>query len=110
MLTTMSTKEQATDEIEAFVAEKRRQRGTAQPRSTAEMIDAIITIYNRELDALAKTSVRQDLTPEQHDTLRVVTSSTIALHRALTVQVPDPDAGVDLSKASMKDLRAAAAK
>lgn len=103
----MSTKGQAVDEIEAFVAEKRRQRGSSTARSTAEMIDACIVIYNRELDALEKSSVLQDLTPEQHDTLRVVTSSTIALHRALTVQVPSDDPE-DLSKASMADLRKAA--
>ena len=100
----MSTKGQAIDEIEAFVAEKRRQRGSATPRSTADMIDACIAIYNRELDALEKASALQDLTPEQHDTLRVVTSSTIALHRALTVQVPSDDPE-DLSKLSTSELR-----
>lgn len=103
----MSTKEQAIDEIEAFVAEKRRQRGTTPPRSTAEMLDACIAIYNRELQWLERASELQDLTPDQHETLRQVTSSTIALHRALTVQVPDED-GPDLSKASMSELRKAA--
>lgn len=103
----MSTKGQAIDEIEAFVQEKRRQRGSATPRTTTEMIDACIAIYNRELDWLSRASELQDLTPEQHDTLRVVTSSTIALHRALTVQVPSDDPE-DLSKASMADLRKAA--
>lgn len=108
MLTTMSTKGQARDEIDAFVAEVRRKRGEATPRSTAAMIDELIVIYNRELDALADVSILQGLTPDQHETLRAVTQSTIALHRALTVQVPDPEGNTDLSKASMADLRKAA--
>lgn len=103
----MSTKGQAIDEIEAAIERQRSARRAATPRSTAAMIDALVVMYNREIDALEKASELQNLTEEQHDTLRVVTSSTIALHRALTVQVPSDDPE-DLSKASMADLRKAA--
>lgn len=107
MLTTMSTKAQAVDEIEAAIREQRRRRTAAEPRSTADMIDACIAIYNRELQQLERASELQDLTPDQHETLRQVTQSTIALHRALTVQVPDSEEK-DLSGVSTAELRKAA--
>lgn len=107
MLTIQSTREQAREEIDAFMEAKRKARGTAEPRSTAEMIEAILVIYNRELDALVKVSEMQDLTTEQHDTLKAVTSSTIALHRALTVVLPE-EGGTDLSKVPTSELSKAA--
>lgn len=102
-----STGAPSRDEVAEFLDEKRRKRGTAPSRDTGAMIDAIIVIYNRELDQLVRFSELGDLTEEQHETLRVVTSSTIALHRALTVVTPTADPK-DLSKASMSELRQAA--
>lgn len=102
-----STGAPSRDEVAAFLEEKRRKRGTAPSRDTGEMIEAIIVIYNRELDQLVRLSEAGDLTEEQHETLRVVTTSTIALHRALTVVTPGTETK-DLSKASMSELRQAA--
>ena len=86
-------------EVEEFLEAKRR---NLEPRTTSEMIDAVLVELNRQLEPLLEISRLRIMDQEQLDRMIGINSAVLAIHRALG------PGEVDLSSFTEEQLRRAA--
>lgn len=88
--------------VERALAEQAAARAKIPRRSSFEMIEAILEELNRQLHPLLTSSQARDLSGDELDRMLRISSGTIAIHRQLMGDEPDP------TKMTDADLRKAA--
>jgi hypothetical protein len=79
-------------DVEEFLEAKRRK---LEPRTTSEMIDAVLIELNRQLEPLLEISRLRIMDQEQLDRMIGINTAVLAIHRALGPGEVDPSTFTD---------------